>query len=231
MSEEDSNDGSEVELTNPDVVIKTAKAKGKNKLEDRERLNQAILPPKYDILNKDLTSQQTTKKFGMHCARFAENKCSAGSMCIFSHDLSTSPTFRKMGAGRPSTSMVYAGVMFDEVAGCYQASVETQGLYICVGYFPEAIEAARARDVGTIRAFGFERAREMLTLDVSNYGTIDVRELRSYDELLEADGVRLDDLPDDSVNKFGYSWPSIRSQLSRTSSLPRQAPQARSQKL
>ena len=84
MSEEDSNDGSEVELTNLDVVIKTAKAKGKNKLEDRERLNQAILPPKYDILNKDLTSQQTTKKFGMHCARFAENKCSAGSMCIFS---------------------------------------------------------------------------------------------------------------------------------------------------
>jgi hypothetical protein len=85
--------------------------------------------------------------------------------------------------------------------------VEAQGLYICVGYFPEAIEAARARDVGTIRAFGFERARDMLTLDVSNYGTIDVRELRSYDELLEADGARLDDLPDDSANKFGYSWP------------------------
>ena len=106
MSDEDSNDGSEVESINPCVVIKTEKAKGKKKLDDKESLNLAILPPKYDILNKDSASQQATKKFRMHCARYAKNKCSAGCMCIFFCDLATSPTLRNKGAGRSSTSVV-----------------------------------------------------------------------------------------------------------------------------
>jgi hypothetical protein len=96
--------------------------------------------------------------------------------------------------------------MYDLESGCHQASVEAQGRYICVGYFAEPMEAARARDIGMIRMIGFESAKTRLCLDIINYETIDVIELRAYDELLENSGAELVELSDDSANMFGYRW-------------------------
>ena len=57
-----------------------------------------------------------------------------------------------------------------------------------------------------IRMIGFENSVARLCLDITNYDTIDVRELRSYDEILEDNGARLSELSDDSSNLFGYRW-------------------------
>ena len=54
-----------------------------------------------------------------------------------------------------TNSPAYDGVMFDLESGCYQASVEAQRKFICIGYFVESSEAARARDIGLIRMTGF----------------------------------------------------------------------------
>ena len=56
-----------------------------------------------------------------------------------------------------------------------------------------------------IRMIGFERSSRILALDISNYGTIGVKELRQYDEILESEGAELEELLDDPSNKFGYA--------------------------
>ena len=99
--------------------------------------------------------------------------------------------------------------MYDVESGSYEASVEARGRYICIGLFTDETEAARARDIGMIRMIGFERASRILSLDISNYDVIGVKELRQFDEILENEGAELEELPDDPANKFGYSDSSV----------------------
>ena len=192
-SDEEKEIGStlEAESREVDVMDKTSRSK-KVRLSTGldDLLNQGFLPPRYEILKKADSLAQSTMKFSMHCGKYMANKCNEGDKCRFSHDLDTSPTNRENPSLKASNSLAlksraYPGVMHDVDSGSFEASVEAQGRYIRIGLFIDAIEAARARDIGTIRMVGFERASQMLSLDIGNYDTIDVKELRQFDEILE----------------------------------------------
>ena len=207
-NEEDDMGGSDSEggTAEASVVVKTTKSK---RTETSTSEKQAFLAPDYVTEIKE-ESRQSSQKF--RCQKFKKNNCSAGSLCLFSHDTDIPTTFSpKSGStttqrSEPSKSPAYDGVMFDLESGSFQASVEAQGKFICIGYFAEPSEAARARDIGLIRMIGFENSMARLCLDITNYDTIDVRELRSYDEILEDNGARLSELSDESSNLFGYRW-------------------------
>ena len=71
-----------------------------------------------------------------------------------------------------------------------------------------------------IRIIGFDRASRILSLDISNYDIIGVKELRQFDEILENEGAELEELPDDPSNKFGYSYSSAEIALGRSLGKP-----------
>ena len=205
-SEEDNvegSDDSEGGNTKDNRVVKTVRTKVKEKMGTSK---QAFLAPNYDMVTNE---EPKRSSFKFQCQRFKKNNCGAGSMCLFSHDLDTIPISKtdrntSVKPAEKGKTAVYEGVMYDLESGCHQASVEAQGRYICVGYFAEPMEAARARDIGMIRMIGIESAKTRLCLDIVNYETIDLIELRSYDELLEDSGAELVELSDDSANMFGY---------------------------
>ena len=223
-SEEDITTVSDPNVVRDDasVVVKTTKSK---RMGNMVSADQAFLPPTYETLRME-EPKQTNLKY--RCQKFKRNNCSLGSLCLFSHDMDSTLPSRleptNVSSTVPASSPAYDGVMFDLESGSYQASVEAQGKFICIGYFAESSEAARARDIGLIRMIGFENAEARLCLDISNYDTIEVKELRSYDEALEDDGARLIELSDDSTNLFVYRWlragsssiMSIQSQMWKT---------------
>ena len=163
------SDDSEGGNTKDDRVVKTVRTKAKEK---KGTGNQAFLAPNYETAENEEPKQSP---FKFQCQRFKKNDCGAGSMCLFSHDLDNTPIpkmDRTLSTAKLGKTAVYEGVMFDLESGYHQASVEAQGRYICVGYFAEASEAARARDIGMIRMIGFGSARIRLCLDITNYETL-----------------------------------------------------------
>ena len=135
-SDEENESGNilEAEKREVDVMDKTSRAK-KVRLSAGmdDSLNQAILPPRYEILKKSESLAQATLKFSMHCGKFIGNKCREGDKCRFSQDLDSNPTNRDKSSLKALNTLApkspaYPGVMYDIDSGSFE---EFLGGFFC----------------------------------------------------------------------------------------------------
>ena len=101
------------------VVVKTTKSKKST------NVNLAFMSPSYETVTKEEPRQPHPK---YRCQKFKTNRCSAGNLCLFSHDMDTTRYNATLPERpKPDISQAFDGVMFELDSGSYQASVEAQG--------------------------------------------------------------------------------------------------------